>query len=207
MLADDIEAIRRFNRFYTQRIGVLDEKLLESEWSLAEVRVLRELARGKSPQTQGEVAAALGLDGGYLSRIVTRFAGAKLVKVRRSQADARKTVLELTARGRKTFAALDRAASEGVRQLLWNVSKAERPQLVSSLRAVENMLGRSKDAKLVLRAPRPGDLGWVVERNGALYAGRVRLEPSVRGAVREDRRRLHDRRREAAALLDRGPRR
>ena len=173
MFADDIESVRRFNRFYTQRIGVLDEKLLASEWSIAEVRVLRELAlRSKYVQapTQGDVATALGLDAGYLSRIVARFLDRKLVKVRRSRSDARKTVLELTARGRKTFATLDRAANEGVRELLWKVSKAERPQLVASLRAVENMFGRASDARLELRAPKAGDLGWVVERNGALYA-------------------------------------
>ena len=170
MLADDIKSVRRFNRFYTQRIGVLDEKLLASEWSIAEVRVLRELARREAPQTQGDVGAALGLDGGYLSRILARFVGAKLVKVRRSESDARRTVLELTARGRKTFAKLDRAADEGVRELLWNVSKAERPQLRGAMRAIENLLGRKSDAKLVLREPVAGDLGWVVERNGALYA-------------------------------------
>jgi DNA-binding MarR family transcriptional regulator/GNAT superfamily N-acetyltransferase len=170
MVDADIESVRRFNRFYTQRIGALDEKLLASAWSIAEVRVLRELARHAKPLTQGDVAALLALDGGYLSRIVARFVGAKLVKVRRADEDARKTLLELTARGRKTFGALDRAANAGVRQLLWNVSKAERPQLVTSMRAIENMLGRSKDAKLVLREPKPGDLGWVVERNGALYA-------------------------------------
>jgi DNA-binding MarR family transcriptional regulator/ribosomal protein S18 acetylase RimI-like enzyme len=170
MLADDIESVRRFNRFYTQRIGVLDEKLLASKWSIAEVRVLRELAREKRAKTQGDIATALGLDAGYVSRMFARFASEKLVKMRRSEADARKTFFELTARGKKTFAALDRAANDGVRQLLWNVSKAERPQLVASLRAVENMFGRSKDAKLDFRAPAPGDLGWVVERNGALYA-------------------------------------
>jgi DNA-binding MarR family transcriptional regulator/GNAT superfamily N-acetyltransferase len=171
MLAADIESVRRFNRFYTQRIGVLDEKLLSSDWSIAEVRVLRELARDKkAAQTQGDIAGVLGLDGGYLSRILARFAAAKLVRVRRSEADARKTVLKLTARGRKTFAGLDRAANDGVRQLLAHVSKAERPQLVASLRAVENMFGRAKDAKLAFRTPVAGDLGWVVERNGALYA-------------------------------------
>jgi DNA-binding MarR family transcriptional regulator/GNAT superfamily N-acetyltransferase len=170
MLADDIESVRRFNRFYTQRIGVLDEKLLASEWSIAEVRVLRELAQARPTATQGEIATALGLDGGYLSRIVGRFASSKLVKVRRSDTDARRTILELTARGRKTFARLDGAASQGVRELLWNVSKAERPQLRRSMRAIENLLGGRSEARLVLRAPEPGDLGWVVERNGALYA-------------------------------------
>lgn len=170
MLADDIESVRRFNRFYTQRIGVLDEKLLASKWSIAEVRVLRELAGTKSPPTQGDIATGLDLDGGYLSRIVARLVAAKLVKVRRSKADARKTVLELTAHGRKTFDGLDHAANDGVRQLLWHVSKAERPQLVAALRAVENLFGRPKDARLILREPKPGDLGWIVERNGALYA-------------------------------------
>lgn len=171
MLAADIESVRRFNRFYTQRIGVLEERLLESPFTLAEVRVLRELAARKAqPAAAVDVGSALDLDAGYLSRIIARLQRQRLVKVRRAEDDARRTLIELTERGRTTFAGLDRASTAAVRELLAVVSKAERPQLVDAMRAIEGLLASRADARVELRAPRPGDLGWVVQRNGALYA-------------------------------------
>ncbi len=166
-----IAAVRRFNRFYTKRIGVLTRGILESPHSLTEARVLFELA-------QGEVAAAsalcesLGVDQGYMSRILTRFERNGLIRKRRSDADRRRWLLELTPRGREEFAGLDARASEQVRQLLAELGPGDRQRLVDSLASVSRILGATETASLpcVLRPHGPGDIGWVTRRHGVLYA-------------------------------------
>jgi len=165
-----VDAMRRFNRFYTRQIGVLHEGLLRSPFSLAEARVLYELAHRKSP-TAMELAAQLGLDRGYLSRILARFRGQGLVARHPSPADGRRELLRLTARGRRTFAPLDRRARAQVRALLSPLAAPEEERLVASMRAIERVLGGEDagPAELRLRAPRPGDMGWVIERHGAVY--------------------------------------
>jgi DNA-binding MarR family transcriptional regulator/GNAT superfamily N-acetyltransferase len=173
-LATRIAAVRRFNRFYTQRIGVLGEGLLASPFSLTEVRVLYELAHAPAdaPPSASAVAAALGIDEGYLSRILRDFARRGWLRRERTAADARKALLSLTTRGRNAFAPLDARSQDGVRTLLERLSTSDQAALTAAMGTIERVLGAParKIAPLVLRSLQPGDLGWIVHRHGKLYA-------------------------------------
>lgn len=166
-----VASVRRFNRFYTQRIGALEEGLLKSAFSLTEVRVLYELGH-RARSTAAELARELGLDAGYLSRILGRFARRGLVRRIRSDADARQTLLELTDRGAKTLGPLEARSSEDIRGLLGALPDADQARLVQAMGTVETLLGAEPPAAAayVLRPHRPGDVGWVVHRHGAVYA-------------------------------------
>lgn len=165
-----IAAVRAFNRFYTRRIGVLDEGLLESPFSLAEGRVLYELAQRRAA-TAGDLARELRLDGGYLSRILQRFARRGLVARARADGDARRRPLALTAAGRRAFATLDRRSKAEVAALLAPLPDAAQRQLTGAMRAITALLAPAGDATspVVLRTHRPGDMGWVVQAHGSLY--------------------------------------
>lgn len=168
-----VQAVRRFNRFYTGQIGVLTDGLLESPFSLAEVRVLYELAHRQNPLASS-IAHDLGLDAGYLSRILRDFVARRLVERRRSACDGRQSPLSLTALGRKTFLALDRRANEQVRKMLGRLPASGQARLVTAMDTVEALLDSPRGEKphaaaYSLRAHRPGDMGWVVHRHGALY--------------------------------------
>jgi DNA-binding MarR family transcriptional regulator/N-acetylglutamate synthase-like GNAT family acetyltransferase len=204
---DRVDAVRRFNRFYTRRIGVLQEGLLESPYSLAEVRVLYELAHREDPAAS-ELADELGLDRAYLSRILAGFQARGLVRRRPSEADGRSSLLSLTAAGRKAFATLDGRSSAEVRALLSPLPEAEQARLVAAMGTIERTLGSapSGPAAYVLREPRPGDLGWVVARHGALYSEEYgwdeRFEALVAGLVARFVERL-DARRERCWIAER----
>jgi DNA-binding MarR family transcriptional regulator/N-acetylglutamate synthase-like GNAT family acetyltransferase len=168
-----VAAVRRFNRFYTRQIGVLQKHLNRSPFTLAEARVLYELAR-RPEATATQLNASLGLDAGYLSRIVAGFQRRRLLVRRRSRRDARRVDLALTPRGRAAFARLDAASRRDVGKLLEPLSARARTGLIRAMAAIESALGGRAPAgaggPLVLRRPRAGDLGWVVERHGAVYA-------------------------------------
>ncbi len=168
-----IAAVRHFNRFYTREIGVLDERLLQSELSLAEVRVLYELAHEEGA-TATTIVKALGLDAGYLSRMLRSFEQRALVQRRQSTADGRRTILSLTRKGRSAFARLDARAHSEIAALLAGHSAADQRALVDAMRSIESLLGRTTTPPappvVELREPHPGDLGWVIERHGELYA-------------------------------------
>lgn len=183
-LDDRISAVRRFNRFYTRQIGVLQEGLLQSPFSLTEVRVLYELAH-REHVTAAELVRTLGIDAGYLSRILRSFTSRRLITRTRSPADGRQSFLRLTARGRKAFAPLDARASDEVRQLLTRLTPGEQARLVDALRTVEELLGPrpAGRAPYVLRPPRAGELGWVVHRHGALYAEEYGWDVHFEGLV------------------------
>jgi DNA-binding MarR family transcriptional regulator/GNAT superfamily N-acetyltransferase len=168
---DQIAAVRRFNRFYTRQIGVLDEGHLHSGFSLAEVRMLYELANRRDP-TATELGRDLALDAGYLSRMLRGFEQRGLVERVASPADARQQLLRLTDAGRDTFAGLNERANAEIAALLQTVGEGDRRRLVDALGTVESLLGRraEPDPPYVLRAPRSGDYGWVVQRHGVLYA-------------------------------------
>lgn len=170
-LAERVEAVRRFNRFYTPRIGLLDEGYLDSPFSLTQVRLLYELAHRTEP-TAAELARELGLDPGYLSRLLRGFERCGLVAKRASASDARRRLLSLTERGRAVFAPLEAASREQVAALLGTLADAEQRRLVEAMGTIEALLGARPEPRVpyLLRAPRPGDLGWVVQRHGALYA-------------------------------------
>src|SRR5579862_9095998 len=141
-----IQAIRSFNRFYTRQIGVLREGLLKSPFSLADLRVLYEIAHRKQP-TAAELCQQLGLDPGYLSRILRGFEKHGLISKSTSQTDGRQSLLALTARGRKTFAALDARQSEEVATMLRQLPPTEQARLVGAMRCIQSVLGAAPEPK------------------------------------------------------------
>jgi len=166
-----IAALRRFNRFYTRHIGLLDEGLLSSPLSLTQVRTLYELAN-RQESTAVELCDTLGLDPGYLSRILSGFERNRLVEKKESPKDARQTLLALTKKGREVFEPLNARSDEQVRSILGKLSPVRQGDLLSCMETVESHLrpdtGRIKS--YVLRQHRPGDMGWVVWRHGLLYS-------------------------------------
>lgn len=172
--AEHVDAVRGFNRFYTQRIGVLDP-YLGSDLSLTEVRVLCELVHRDQPAAS-ELGRELALDAGYLSRILKRFeAQGWLVRVP-SIADARQNLLQLTDAGQAVFAPLQQKSSENAATLLAELTAAAQQQLVSAMITVQLLLAPHKSGPtrpvrtVVLRDPAPGDMGWVIQQHGELYA-------------------------------------
>ena len=164
-----IPAVRGFNRFYTRHIGVLDDHILQSPYSLAEGRVLFELA-ARDAAAASDLAEDLRLDPGYLSRIVRRFRDRGLVEASPSSSDGRRQVLALTAAGRSAFAALDAAAHAEVEGALDGLADADLDRLTRALWTVERTLGSRSWGPVTTRAHRPGDMGWVVQRHGEIYA-------------------------------------
>jgi DNA-binding MarR family transcriptional regulator/GNAT superfamily N-acetyltransferase len=168
-----IEAVRHFNRDYTRRIGVLREGLLGSPFSLTQARVLYELAHREEP-TATALGQELGLDAGYLSRILSAFARRGLVARRPSKTDGRQSHLRLTPRGRQVFGTLDARSADEVRGLIAPLSGADQDRLVSAMRTIEDVLGERDGGARTrrpcrIRAPRPGDMGWVIHRHGEVY--------------------------------------
>lgn len=159
--------VRAFNRFYTGVIGVLDRSYLASPYSLTEVRVLFELSAG--PREVPDLRAALSLDAGYLSRILTSFERDGLVSRAPSPRDSRRHVVTLTPRGESVFADLNARSDAEIGALLDRVPPSDRLELVAAMRKVERLL-TGTPRSYVLRPLRPGDLGWVVNRHGARYA-------------------------------------
>ncbi|HTO50493.1 MAG TPA: helix-turn-helix domain-containing GNAT family N-acetyltransferase [Burkholderiales bacterium] len=166
-----VDVVRRFNRFYTRRIGALRAGLLDSPFSLAEARLLFELAHRERP-TAAELARDLGLDAGYLSRMLRGLERRRLIARERSNSDGRQSLLGLTAEGKRTFGTLNTRSAAEVRAMLGKLSDAGQRRLVEAMRDVERLLGAATEPKVpyLLRPHRPGDMGWVVHRHGALYA-------------------------------------
>ncbi len=173
--ATQVQSVRQFNRFYTRQIGVLNEGLLKSPFSLTEVRVLYELAHGDRPSAS-DIGKALGLDAGYLSRILKAFEKRGFVSRTPSRSDARLSHLQLTAKGRKTFAALDVRSNEEVSDVLRRLTGGQRRSLAGAMRTIQHSMSggarvsRTTKAPYILRQHQPGDMGWVVHRHGILYS-------------------------------------
>lgn len=166
-----VEAIRRFNRFYTRRIGVLQEVLLRSPFPLTEARVIYELAHHEQV-TATELARELGLDMGYLSRILGGFQRRGLTDKNASETDGRKILVSLTEQGQKAFAKLNADSRKEVGAMLSELSEVEQRRLVHAMRTIQGLLGAQPEHKVpyLLRPHQPGDMGWVVYRHGVLYA-------------------------------------
>jgi len=181
-----IAAVRRFTRFYTRHIGVLREGLHASPFSLTEARVLYELANRPAP-TAADIARDLGLDAGYLSRILRGFAQRGLLARARSQDDGRRSCLSLTPAGREAFAPLDRGSHDEVAAMLAPLSERAQARLIDAMITVEQLLGeRPRDAPpYLLRPHQEGDMGWVVSRHGALYAQEYRWNMEFEALVAE----------------------
>lgn len=164
-----IAAVRRFSRFYTRIIGALQEGLLESRFSLAEARVLYELAQ-RIGITAKELSRELDIDPGYLSRILQRLEQDGLIARVVSEADKRQSLLSLTDAGRTAFAPLDERSREHIGALLASLPEPAQASLVGAMGTIEQLLGSARPRPWLLRQHRPGDIGWVVSRHGALYA-------------------------------------
>lgn len=174
MVADAVAQVRRFNRFYTRLVGALDEGHLHSSFSLAETRVLYEIAHGDRP-TATDLGRDLRLDPGYLSRMLRGFERRGLVERVRSPSDGRRNHLQLSAKGRATFEDLNIRAIQAVADVLKPLASGQQRQLLDSMRTIESLLGggngtQARQAPFILRPHRPGDMGWVVHRQAVLYA-------------------------------------
>jgi DNA-binding MarR family transcriptional regulator/GNAT superfamily N-acetyltransferase len=181
-----VQTLRRFNRFYTRKIGVLPEGHLSSPFSLTEVRVLYELAHRKQP-TAAELCKDLELDPGYLSRMLRSFERQSLLRKVLSPNDARQSLLELTPKGRKQFEHLDSRANEQIASLIRPLSSSAQQQLVTSLHTIESLLGAQQPSNYsyTLRPHRPGDMGWVVNRHGVLYWNEYHYDERFEALVAE----------------------
>ncbi len=181
-----VDAVRRFNRFYTRRIGVLDEHLLKSPFSLAEARLLYELAHRDGPSA-AELAHDLGLDSGYLSRTLRNFEKAGLIARVADADDGRRSRIALTAAGRAAQAPLEEQSNEAIAAMLAPLGPHDRTRLVTALARVEGLLSDAPQDKpaLVLRRQQPGDIGWIIHRQGRLYAEEYGWDETYEALVAE----------------------
>jgi DNA-binding MarR family transcriptional regulator/GNAT superfamily N-acetyltransferase len=183
--ASQVASLRSFNRFYTRRIGVLDEHLYGTPFTLPQTRVLWELAH-REGTTATELARLLDLDPGYLSRLLAALKARRLVRAQRSPADARQSLLFLSATGRKAYAAMNAQSEQQIEALLSPLREPDRRRLLHATGTIESLLGdtaRKDTAPYLLRAPQPGDIGWVVARHGALYAAEYGWDIAFEGLV------------------------
>jgi DNA-binding MarR family transcriptional regulator/GNAT superfamily N-acetyltransferase len=167
---DAVGEIRKFNRFYTRQIGLLNESLAGSGFSLAEARVLYELATSAAP-TAADLGRTLGMDKAHLSRMLTRFKSRGLVKRSAGATRGKRIPLSLSDRGRRAFAGLDRDAKTQTEALIAPLGARARTRLVGDMRAIQSILSADDDrtGRILLRAPQPGDLGWIAHRQAVLY--------------------------------------
>src|SRR5882762_6673861 len=181
-----IATVRRFNRFYTQKIGVLGERLLNSPFSLTEARVLYELAL-RDHATATELRRDLGLDPGYLSRILAGFRRRGLVSRASSEMDRRQSHLSLTQTGRAAFAPLDASSRDEIATLLSSLPEPDQRRLVAAMEQAERLLDSSSPPKVpyLLRPPAAGDIGWVISRHGALYAQEYGFDQDFEALIAE----------------------
>jgi DNA-binding MarR family transcriptional regulator/GNAT superfamily N-acetyltransferase len=172
-LSARVRAVRRFSRFYTRQIGVLHEGLLGGPLSLTEGRIIYELAQ-PGETTAARLGNELGLDTGYLSRILRGFEERGLIERRRSDTDGRQSVLSLTPTGRAAFEAIDKRSRNEVEAMLGKLTVPEQQRLVAALDTAEALLGGTgvrmmPQTPYLLRPHQPGDMGWVVHRQAVLY--------------------------------------
>ncbi|GAC1514286.1 MAG: helix-turn-helix domain-containing GNAT family N-acetyltransferase [Gemmatimonadaceae bacterium] len=202
-----IGAVRRFNRFYTERIGPATGGLLDDTLSLAEVRVLSELAQ-REQLTARTLSDDLGLDPGYLSRILRRFETDGLLTRQPSEADRRQQLLTLTKHGHAVFRDRETRQQKEVADLLREIPASDRPRLLAAMRDVESLLGATNErapTPSTLRPPRAGDLGWVVHMHGVLYAKEFGWDESFEALVAQvvaDFVRLRDRARDRCWIVE-----
>jgi DNA-binding MarR family transcriptional regulator/N-acetylglutamate synthase-like GNAT family acetyltransferase len=170
-MKDAVAAVRKFNRNYTRWTGLLDEHLLQSPFGLTEARVLYELAT-KRVATASDLISDLSIDPGYLSRILKDFARSGYISRERSAEDGRQINLSLSKKGEAAFKPLNQKSAEAVARLLDDLAPRDRDRLVAAMTVIEDLLGKEKcrDTPVILRSPEPGDYGWIIHRQGALYA-------------------------------------
>jgi DNA-binding MarR family transcriptional regulator/GNAT superfamily N-acetyltransferase len=181
-----VAAVRAFNRAYTRKLGVLDQHIHKSPYSLSEARVIYELAH-RDELSAKQIGSELGLDAGYLSRIVQNFEDSGLISRTPLASDRRQYQLALTAKGRQAFARLDRNSHDEVAEMLAALSADDRRRLTEAMAVVERLFGlpRLPAKPAILRDPRPGDMGWVVQSQGALYASEYGFDATYEALVAE----------------------
>ncbi len=169
-LDNPVLAIRRFNRLYTRQIGVLQEHLLESQFSLTEVRVLYEIAHRENTAAK-DLCSDLGLDRGYVSRMLQNFEKNGWITIAPASEDRRRQLLSLTAKGHRVFDPLERRSSDEVAAMLARLSPGQQKTMLAGIRNIESVLSprKSSNEAFIVRQHRPGDMGWVVQRHGELY--------------------------------------
>ena len=182
----EIAAVRAFNRFYTRKLEVLDQHLLKTPFSLSEARVMFELAH-RGDLSAKQIGLELGLDPGYLSRIVQKFDEDGLISRKALPADRRQYQLSLTAKGRAAFAKLERTSQEHVGLMLGALAGQDRKRLLGAMEVIERLLGAAHPTlpPAILRDPRPGDMGYVVQSHGALYASENGFDAGFEALVAE----------------------
>ena len=165
-----VAKVRQFNRFYTRQIGALNRGFLDSDFSLTDVRVLYEL-RHRDRLTASMLGEELALDAAYLSRILREFERKGLLVRSPSKSDRRRTYLRLSTKGRRVFDAIEARQHKAVAAMLQELAAPDQREVVESMRRIERLLDRPglPEQPYTLRAPRPGDMGWIVYRHGALY--------------------------------------
>lgn len=185
-LAQRVAAVRRFNRFYTRQIGLLQEVLLRSPFSLTEARVLYELAHHEKATATG-LAEELGLDAGYLSRILNGFQKRGLIDKQASETDGRQSLLWLAEQGKEAFARLNADSQHEIEMMLDKLSNEEQNRMIKAMHTIEDLLGDQPEQKIpyILRPHQPGDMGWVVYRHGELYAQEYNWDEHFEGLVAE----------------------
>jgi len=181
-----IEAVRRFSRFYTRKVGILEESLLGSGLTLSEGRVVFELGR-RGEWTASGIAADLGLDPGYISRLLGALEKRKLIARRPSELDGRQSIVSLTARGRERYEFLDAGSKDNILALLATLTPADQQRLLSAMASIETLMGDAPAPRVpyIIRPHRPGDIGWVISRHGALYAEEYGWDETFEGMVAE----------------------
>lgn len=169
-LAGNVSKIREFNRFYTRKIGVLREELLHSKYSLTESRIIYELAQNKTEKAS-TLCKKLGLDPGYMSKILQRFEEKKIIKRIDSEEDGRTRIIQLTDQGLKEFELLNKRSNEEIEETLNDLSNEQQKQLLTAMNTIETILNKNLkfSEPFYLRSFESGDMGWVVHRHGVLY--------------------------------------
>ena len=185
-LDSQVAATRGFNRFYTRRIGVLHEGLLESPFTLTEARLLYELAQHNGV-TATELGGEIGLDNGYLSRVLRRLRDRGVVDRRASTVDGRQSLLSLSKAGARAFQKLDADSRSEVQVILGELSAEDRGRLIRAMGVIESILGAPEENRVpyILRAPEPGDMGYIVHRHGVLYAQEYNFDERFEALVAE----------------------
>lgn len=182
-LLDRVARVRAFNRLYTGVIGVLDEGLVGTDYSLSEARVLYELEQQGVTEVT-ELRRRLDMDAGYASRLLGRLEGRGLLTRERSETDARRQLLRLTETGRAAQHSLEQRTITQIGELLGRFTDEDQHRLLNSMQAISTLVGEQADDRtMVLRPPRPGDFGWVVQRHGALYAQEYSWDSSFEALV------------------------
>ncbi len=184
--AQCVEAVRRFSRFYTRRIGVLNEGLVGSEFSLAEARILYELAHREQALAK-DLAQWLDLDPGYLSRILKSFEARDLIRRTASASDGRQQLLSLTEAGQRRFGALNARSRDDMALMLSDLTPRQQQRLIAAMSEIETLLSAERETRVpyILRPHQPGDIGWVVQQHGRLYAQEYGWDDTFEAMVAE----------------------